>query len=114
MAIERRRSGLLTAGGVLAIISGVLGIIWGLVVVVLGAWGAAAVEEGWVLGATYIPMGIFAGIIPGIFAIVGGRRALALKSWGWALAGGICALFCGGILGILALIFIACRKGDFA
>ena len=113
MAIERRRSGLLTAGGVLAIISGVLGIIWGLVVVVLGAWGAAAVEEGWVLGVMYIPMGIV-GIILGILAIVGGRRALALKSWGWALAGGICALFCGGVLGILALIFVAVSKRDFA
>lgn len=106
MAPERRRSGILTAGGVLAIISGALAIIVGVVLVILGILGAS----GWGLEA--IPLGIV-GIILGLLAVVGGRRALAMKSFGWALTGGICALLCRGPLGLLALIFIAVSKAEF-
>ncbi len=108
MAPETHRSGILTAGGVLAIISGVLAIIVGVVLVILGILGAS----GWGLEA--IPGGILA-IILGLLAIVGGRHALARDRFGWALAGGIASLLCTGLwgIGILALIFIAIKKAEF-
>ena len=119
MAPEGRRSGILTAGGVLAIISGALGVIGGLVLVILAAWGGVVVEvvqdgvvESWVLGAAFIAPGIVAIIIGGL-AILGGRLALARRRFGWAITGGIASLFCTWVLGILALIFIAISKREF-
>lgn len=118
MPVEGRRSGTLTAGGVLAIISGALGIIAGLVLVALAASGLEVevvrdtVTETWVLGAAWIPPGIV-GIILGVLAIIGGSRAFARRGFGWAITGGICALLCGGLLGLLALIFIAVSKAEF-
>ena len=52
-------------------------------------------------------------IILGTVAIVGGIYALRRKNWGLALAGSICALPAGLILGILAIIFVIKGKGEF-
>lgn len=113
MAPEGGRSGLLTAGGVLAIISGVLGIIGGLSVVVALAWAASRPE--YYLTGHGVALMVWGaiGIILGVVAILGGRLALARKSFGWAITGGIASVVCAGVLGILALIFIAMSKGEF-
>ena len=113
MAVERRRGGMLTAGGVLAIVSGGLGILGALMWVAIGGFIFASGEADAVaVGTVYVVLGVI-GVPVSILAIVGGARALAMKSFGWALTGGICALLCGGPLGILALIFIAISKAEF-
>jgi len=113
VAVERRRSGTLTAGGVLAIISGGLGILGALIWVAIGGFIAASGEaDALAVSTVYAVLGVI-GVPVGILAIVGGVRALAMKSFGWAITGGICALLCGGLLGLLALIFIAVSKAEF-
>jgi hypothetical protein len=57
-------------------------------------------------------------LVLGIIAIVGGVSALRRKSFGLSLAGAICAIFAccafpSHILGLLAVIFVALRKGEF-
>ena len=49
----------------------------------------------------------------GIVAIIGGVCNLKRIAWGLALTGSIFALFCGGILGILAIIWTAMAKAEF-
>ena len=109
------RSGLLTAGGILSI--------------VIGASEAT-------FGATYVgstiahiellkvlPPSTFPGIIwwigtgvsifaVGIVAVLGGVSAMRRKIFGLSLAGAICALP-SGLLGILAVIFVALGKREF-
>jgi hypothetical protein len=99
-----------TAAGILCIIAGAIGVITGIVVATVGSiWGAFLFfffGVGW-LGAIGAPL-----IILGIIAIVGGIYALKRRIWGLALAGSICAII-GGILGILAIIFVSLGKGEF-
>jgi uncharacterized membrane protein HdeD (DUF308 family) len=52
-------------------------------------------------------------VILGIIAIVGGIYALKRRSWGLALAGSICALPAGFLLGILAIIFVIMGRDEF-
>ena len=56
-------------------------------------------------------------LVISIIPIVGGIFALRRKSWGWALAGAICATLSisiiGIILGIIAIVFIAMSKKEF-
>lgn len=97
-----------TVGGILAIIAGVLELIFG----VVGATGVGLVGGligmGW-LGVIFGPL-----IVIGIVAIIGGIYALQRKVWGLALAGSICALIGPWfILGVLAIIFVALGKGEF-
>ena len=102
-------------GGVLAIIGGVIGCIYGLVVAVLGGIiGGMLSPLGLAgLGGIGIAVGVIL-LIVGIVAIVGGVKAMKRKSWGLALAGSICALFNPvGVLGILAIIFVAIGKSEF-
>jgi hypothetical protein len=120
------RSGLLTAGGILSIIGGVLEAIAGGIVVGIG------IEN--IIGGTfwfipYIPWfpgrEIVAGVLPPIIIIVGivilvlgaigiagGISALNRKSFGLSLAGAICILPTV-ILGILAVIFVSISKKGF-
>jgi hypothetical protein len=120
------RGGLLSAGGVLSIIAGISQIISGvsLAVIVLfpgylgysqfrmlflpflpGAW-REAIE----FGPTLIIVGCV-GVL-GILAIVGGISAMRRKRVGMSLAGAISALL-SGLLGILAIIFVALGKREF-
>ena len=97
-----------TAAGILCIIGGVINTIWGIVFAVIGGLTGAPFGMGW-LGAIGAPAIVF-----GIIAIIGGIYALRRKIWGLALAGSICALIGpGGILGILAIIFVVLGKGEF-
>lgn len=124
MAVGRHRSGLLTAGGVLTLIAGVLAVGMGISTIVVvagwewGWWGSqwAVNVQNWfdVHGAREtLAAGIVSVVLGGV-AIAGGISALAVRSWGLALAGAICGLLTSFFLGLLGLIFIAIRKRDFA
>ena len=55
-------------------------------------------------------------LIIGIIALVGGIHSIKRKRWGLALAGAILSfpfLPLGGILGLLAVIFVSLGKGEF-
>ncbi len=107
-------------GGILAIIAGIIGCIGGIGIAVLGgvAGGILSVIGLGGLGGVVVVVGVIV-LILGIIAIVGGVNSMRRKSWGLALAGSICAVFCPGpfaiptILGILAIIFVAIGKGEF-
>jgi hypothetical protein len=125
---SNHRSGLLTAGGVLSIISGALGIIIGgiamAVLIGLSVWGGMHPFPGmpWMPGDWY-EVGILPAWLPvlvapvpilGIVAIIGGVFALRRKSFGMSLAGAICAVFSPGfVLGVLAIIFVAVARNEF-
>ena len=104
-----------TTAGILSIIGGIIGCIYGIgVAVAMGVVGGMLSMFGLGgLGGIGIAMGVVL-LILGVIAIVGGTYAMKRKSWGLALAGSICALFNPvGILGILAIIFVAIGKGEF-
>jgi len=121
-----QRSGLLTAGGVLSIISGAFQVIGGGIATALviaafmgshlrpfqgmplpGEWSERVMFVGPVLVGI-----VMLGLILGIVAIVGGVSALKRKNFGLSLAGAICALP-SVILGILAIIFVSVSKKEF-
>lgn len=128
-----------TAAGVLTIISGVIGIAIGALVLVFIAlmggadWNNLMQQWGvWMPYDVYIPgltadmwsfigtvlvvVGIVALVI-GVIALVGGINSLRRRRWGLALTGAILSLFIpviGTILGILAIIFLALGKKEFA
>lgn len=108
-----------TTAGILSIIAGAIGLLFG-IGLTLG-FGLLGALVGWFAGS--IP-GLLGGllavlaipwIILGIVAVVGGIYALRRRLWGLALAGAICALLCspGFILGTLAIIFVALGKKEF-
>jgi hypothetical protein len=122
---DNSRGGLLTAGGVLSIIGGVLeailgGIVVGIVIhyLIRGPlwpvpniplpWGEIALDF---LPAIVMIVGIVI-LVLGAIGIVGGVSALSRKSFGWSLAGAICILPTV-ILGILAIIFVSVSKREF-
>ena len=119
------RSGLLTAGGVLSIIAGILEVIGGAIIVLLTA-GVSIIYE-WIIFPSppggwenhimpVIPFWLLIVGVPiialGTVAIVGGISAIRRGSFGLSLAGAICALP-STILGILAVIFVAVSKEKF-
>jgi hypothetical protein len=119
------RGGLLSAGGVLSIIVGVLEVIAGGVVVALMCLGAP--RRLWLLpcvprfGSTCglaggsIWLVIVGGVLVvlGIIAIAGGFSAVRRKSFGLSLGGAICALIPFNLLGLLAVIFVSLGKREF-
>jgi hypothetical protein len=119
------KSGLLTAGGVLSIIGGILEAIGGGIVVGIGIhylirgslwpipdipfpWGEIVLDF---LPAIVIIVGIVV-LVLGAIGIAGGISALNRKSFGLSLAGAICVLPTV-LLGILAVIFVSARKNKF-
>jgi hypothetical protein len=119
------KSGLLTAGGVLSIIGGVLeaiagGIVVGIVIHYLirgPLWPLPHIPVPWgEIVVDFLPAGvIIVGIlilVLGAIGIAGGISALNRKSFGLSLAGAICILPTV-ILGILAVIFVSVSKKEF-
>ena len=119
------KSGLLSAGGVLSIIAGILEIIGGVIITLLTV-GVRAIFE-WIIFPSppggwehhimpIIPFWLLIVGVPiivlGIVAIVGGISAIRRGSFGLSLAGAICALP-SIILGILAVIFVSVSKKEF-
>ena len=114
-----------TTAGILSIVAGAGGLIGGIVVVALGSILGGilgSVPEflgGEEIDITLIIFGLFRAIgapiiVIGAIAIAGGVFALRRRIWGLALAGAILALFCEPLLGILAIIFVAMGKEEFA
>ena len=108
--MAEERSGLLTAAGYLSIIAGVVGLPLGLIFLAAGTCGI--VLSGSAIPSIFLVLGIIM-LLPSIFAFMGGKKALNRESYGWALGGAIAAIFCGGILGILATIFVAQSRAEF-
>lgn len=98
-----------TVAGILCIIAGVLQVLSGMTIALLTGITGAFFWAGW-LAITGAPLVVF-----GIIAIVGGIYATRRQLWGLGLAGSICALVGPWfVLGILAIIFIATGKNEFA
>lgn len=118
------RSGKLTAGGIIAIIAGVLGLINSLIMAFSVSVFINLVKELSmseldsstldILNTILVTFGVI-GIVLSILAIVGGAFALNKKNYPFALiCGGIFSIFTGGIvLGILAIIFISMSRNEF-
>lgn len=100
-----------TVAGILDIISGVFGLVIGGIFMLVPYEPVSYYpyydyyEEDIAVGAILFMVGIV--------ALIGGMFALRRKVWGLALAGSIFALFCGGILGLLAIIWTAMAKTEF-
>jgi hypothetical protein len=98
-----------TTAGILTIIGGICGIAVGAVL--------ATVGTAFLLGIPGLELmaGIGAGIIGiGVVALIAGIFTLRRKSWGFALAGAILALFPIIPLGVLAIIFVSLGKKEFS
>lgn len=109
-----------TAAGILEIIGGSFQIISGLAIILFSGAVAGGLRPGFPYGGGLglsFPMIAAIGLpllVLGVMAIVGGIFALKRKTWGLALAGGICALFPPhSLLGILAIVFVALSKEEF-
>jgi hypothetical protein len=119
------KSGLLTAGGILSIVAGVLEVIGGVIIALLTV-GIRILNrltiipsypgDWWGHIIPVIPFWLLIVVVPiialGIVAIVGGISATRRGSFGLSLAGAICALP-SIILGILAVIFVSVSKKEF-
>ena len=120
------KRGLLTAGGILSIIGGVLEAIAGGIGVGIGIdniiggtcwfipyipWFPGREIVAGVLPPIIIIVGIFI-LVLGAIGIAGGISALNRKSFGLSLAGAICVLPTV-LLGILAVIFVSLSKREF-
>ncbi len=115
-------------GGVLTLVSGGIGLLWMLMLILasvfmavlpgfldksgLGGYRSEDEMVFFIMAITYGVMGL-AGILVGVVAIVGGVFALKRKYWGWALAGAICGALVFFPCGIPALVFIAMGKPEF-
>lgn len=98
-----------TTAGILTIIGGIAGIAVGGVFATVGTAFLAGIP------GLELMAGIGAGIVGiGVAALIAGIFTLRRKSWGFALAGGILALFPIIPLGILAIIFVALGKNEFS
>jgi hypothetical protein len=98
-----------TTAGILTIIGGICGIAVGAIL--------ATVGTAFLLGVPGLELmaGIGAGIIGiGVVALIAGIFTLRRKSWGFALAGAILALFPIIPLGVLAIIFVSMGKNEFS
>lgn len=97
-----------TTAGILTIIGGCIGIGIGALVAAIGEITGALAGLAWfgAIGAPLIGMGVV--------ALIGGIYAMKRKAWGFALTGAILAIICGGIFGILAVIFVSKGRREFA
>jgi len=95
------------SGGILSIISGMIGVVGGGLVVLMGDFSA---ESGGILG--FEPLGLPT-IILGIVAIVGGIFALLRRLWLMAVIGAIFAIPCMPVTGSLSIFFIAFADEEF-
>ncbi|UCC90203.1 MAG: hypothetical protein JSW24_03425 [Dehalococcoidia bacterium] len=96
------------AAGILTIIGGIFGIVSG--AIALGVTTLAAAVTG-MFGLEAIGGGFLA---LGIIALIAGIVTLRRRAWGFALTGAICALFPIIPLGVLAIIFVAMGRREFA
>lgn len=110
-----------TTAGVLSIVAG--GLTLFALLALLAFFPATAVTShmhpympAWPVGIGYVMILIALPLVLcAAVAIAGGIFALKRRLWGLALAGAICAVFSpAGILGVLAVIFVAMGRSEFA
>lgn len=122
------------AAGVLSIISGALEVVAGGLVLLFGGILGSLIGGGWqgmlgdfgplpvlpdisgVISAVATVIAIVV-IVFGVIAIVGGVQSIKRRHWGLALAGAILSfpfLPLGGILGLLAIIFVCLGRREFS
>jgi hypothetical protein len=122
-----------TVAGILSIVSGGIGILWGLFwtafsiffsVVSTGLFSMPGITPPppevfpffqffsliWTL---YIVMGVIT-VLLGIVGIIGGVFALKKRHWGWALAGAIASVIAFFPCGIAAVIMISLAQPEFS
>jgi len=115
-----------TVGGILSIVSGALGVLGGLILLMIALAGTSFFNSRVFYDVTvadervfhfvvaiYAVMGII-GLIVGALAIVGGVFSIQRKRWGWALAGAIASVFAFFPTGIAAVILVAMGQQEFA
>ena len=125
MAGNGDRGGLLSAGGILSIIVGVLEAVVGGLLTAVSAFGLPLWEPqipfvprfGSILplesNATPVLIAGIVVMVLGIVAIAGGIAALKRSSFGLALVGSLCAFLPVNALGLLALVFVSLGSGEF-
>ncbi len=119
--MDEGRGGLLSAGGILAIIVGVFELIIGGLMAALPQlisipFDLSSFHPGDMFDMTVITghlliVGIVLAVL-GIIAIAGGISAIRRGSFGLSLAGAICSLP-SGTFGVLAIIFVALATREF-
>ena len=121
MEVKVEKTSKPTVAGILAIISGVLGLIWAVIMFI----GFGVVSGALGIPTGYIPEFV-AGIVLGwaipnliiaLLALLGGVYSVQRKMWGLSLAGSIAAILTffpfSILLGIPAVIFSAQSKDEF-
>ena len=98
-----------TTAGILILITGAVTLIIGIIAAAAGGVAGALIGM-WGLGTIIGGPAIALGIV----SIIGGIFALQRRIWGLALAGAICAILPTFVIGILAIIFLALSKEEFA
>jgi len=110
-----------TVGGVLTIVSSVLGALGSIFFLAMpylmstlddfsGTYDTEAIDF---VGGLYAAIGII-GLLLGALGIVGGIFAVNRKTWGLALAGAIASSILFFPLGIVAVIFVSMAQPEFA
>jgi uncharacterized membrane protein YfhO len=119
------RGGLLSAGGILSIIVGVVelvagGLLTASVLLTTGDWelkipdipGLGSFDVITFDSTPVLVVGIVL-LVLGIWAVSGGISALKRFSFGLAVTGALCAFLPVNMLGLLALIFVSLGSGEF-
>jgi hypothetical protein len=116
---DNSRGELLSAGGVLSIMAGIFEINAGVIFSLGGCtpwslWFFPFLPGVWWEAFMYCWTPIMGGLLLalGILSVTGGISAIRRKRFGLSLAGAICALI-SGLLGILAVIFVALGRREF-
>ncbi len=89
--------------------AGILNLIGGIIVATAGTFLGGMAGFGAIFGAIGTPL-----IVLGIISIIGGIFAIQRRVWWLALVGAILAVPGTFILGVLAIIFVAMGKKEFA
>lgn len=119
------RGGLLSAGGILSIVVGVVelvvgGLLTASVLLTTGDWelklpdvpGLGSFDVIAFNSTPVLIVGIVL-LVLGIWAVVGGISALKRFSFGMAVTGALCAFLPVNVLGLLALIFVSLGSSEF-
>jgi hypothetical protein len=115
-----------TVGGILSIVAGALGLVWGLIILMVTIFASSIFNDPTFFSGTtttdeqfitviMVVYGVIAviALIVGILGIVGGIFSIQRKRWGWALAGAIAGCFSFLPLGVGAVVLVAMGKSEF-
>ena len=98
----------------MTILAGICSIVGGIFGIVFGAGAAYFITALRLITGFDALTGLGAALIVlGIIALIGGIMTLKRKSWGFGLAGAICALFPVVPLGVVAIIFVIMGRKEF-